>query len=342
MSEEIKANLNDETALSPEINSLERFRTFSRAIDSFPEAQDDDSIEMDETILSPTINSHPEEPVRVPLQLEYRQDSESDSQWDRILGRLKCELEPADTNLFRWMESRERGENRQQPEEFQMIRGGCISYTDAPNTRRACIALIVATLKTTSSPCSDQDNLPTLIVAPRNAMFEWEDELRAASYLRVCCYHGQQRRKLLEIRDFKEYDVILSTYDIVRAEECKIAVDSLGKASRYSKTRSRTSWMSTRNDIAESKELLSRLHMLKWRRIFLDEAILIAKTKLERFRKVNRLVGMSKWCLLKKPIQTSDSMPIDGLVQFVGIPDDWAYCEALPFIRYSKPRLLAE
>ena len=77
------------------------------------------------------------------------------------------------------------------------------------------------TLQTIALLLSRKLEGPTLVVCPVVALFQWRDEI--AKYtgmgedegLKVSIFHGASRIKSFE--EFKEYDVIMTTYAVIEA-----------------------------------------------------------------------------------------------------------------------------
>ena len=62
----------------------------------------------------------------------------------------------------------------------------------------------------------------TLVVCPATLMSHWENEINKYSRMRSFIYHGSSRKKDIPtggaIRAFGQYCVVLTSYELVRAE----------------------------------------------------------------------------------------------------------------------------
>nr|XP_039249046.1 transcription termination factor 2-like [Styela clava] len=130
--------------------------------------------------------------------------------------------------------------------------------------------------ETEKTPLIESDS--TLIIAPASLLFHWEKEIRNRcdkGLLSIHLFHGSSREK--EPSRLAEFDVIITTYDIVR--RCLSA-----KAE-------------------EKKE--NTLMQIKWNRIILDEAHQIKNFKSQSSEAACKLEAKSRWAMSGTPVQNN-------------------------------------
>jgi len=80
------------------------------------------------------------------------------------------------------------------------------------------------TLQTLAMVLADRDRGPTLVVAPRSVLRNWQDEAaRFAPSLRVAQLHGPNRAPVLSQLAAGELDLVVTTYGVVRQDAAAIA-----------------------------------------------------------------------------------------------------------------------
>ena len=81
----------------------------------------------------------------------------------------------------------------------------------------------------------------TLVICPATLMSHWESEINKYSRMRCFIYHGSSRKKDIPtggaIRAFGQYCVVLTSYELVRAEHSaeEVKVKSLEKKKKKAK-----------------------------------------------------------------------------------------------------------
>ncbi|OQR96175.1 SNF2 family DNA/RNA helicase [Achlya hypogyna] len=215
-------------------------------------------------------------------------------------------LERYQARAVRWMQGREA------PTTPEQRRGGILADEMGLGKTISCLALIEQSPR----------GRPTLIIAPLSVLAQWEFEVKAKTSLSVGVYHGTGRKRFRHQPDFCAFDVILSTYDVLRMKETAVPVASAGRSRD-------TSWIAAKRQ-REEKQLLSRLHKIHWERVILDEAHLIANMASARTQASFQLLANARWCVTGTPIQNrlEDLHP---LFKFLGIPriKDDAHLESL-------------
>ena len=138
----------------------------------------------------------------------------------------------------------------------------------------------------------------TLIVVPKNVLYNWENEIRKhvrEGLLKYTFYYGVDRNK----KDYSDYDVILTTYSTVRQE------------------------FSPENHQFDAGCMF---HTKVFERIVLDEAhALRTKTALQS-RACRALMGNCRWGLTGTPIinRVEDLYPFFSFLRFYPLAD-WEY-----------------
>ncbi len=153
---------------------------------------------------------------------------------------------------------------------------------------------------------------PILVVCTKTLMWEWKNQLQKffGDNIKVLYFHSELIGKphFLNIskKEFKEYDVVVTTYDVVRGECSKKHHDSrwriLGESGRGIGMREATG-------VEKSKEnpygpaLLFKLHFPT---IISDESQKFNNHKTALFRSMMSMEADFKWCLSGTPIRNRD------------------------------------
>ncbi|KAI8973440.1 SNF2 family N-terminal domain-containing protein [Mycotypha africana] len=167
------------------------------------------------------------------------------------------------------------------------------------------------TIQTISLLLSDRQK-PNLVVAPVVALIQWKNEIErhTNNALSVYIYHGANRSK--DMNALKEYDVVLSTYQVL---ESSFRRQEYGVKNKYTKA------------IRKEKSLLHRIH---WHRIILDEAHNIKDRSSNTARSVFNLEGKFKWSLTGTPLQNRVG-ELYSLIRFMQAdPFAYYYCKECP------------
>ena len=124
---------------------------------------------------------------------------------------------------------------------------------------------------------------PSLIVSPLTVMGNWERQLQehCSNEVTILRYHAQQERNI-ELDQIKEYDVVITTYNIIAMEYMDETDEN-------------------RDDMRE--QFGCGLQYIDWRRVILDEAHKIKSSKTRVFKACNALVAKSRWAVTGTPVQ---------------------------------------
>ncbi|CAF0755680.1 unnamed protein product [Adineta steineri] len=145
------------------------------------------------------------------------------------------------------------------------------------------IAFLLLRMNSNKQECSEEvfhssksRTIPTtLVICPATLMSHWENEINKYSRMRCFIYHGSSRKKDIPvggaIRAFGQYCVVLTSYELVRAE--------------YT-----------------SDEIKNPLFSVKWQRIVLDEAHRIRSHKSQTAQACSSLDAVYRWALTGTPI----------------------------------------
>ncbi|KDO26600.1 hypothetical protein SPRG_08004 [Saprolegnia parasitica CBS 223.65] len=213
-------------------------------------------------------------------------------------------LEPYQERAVDWMWQRER------PGVLDEIKGGILADEMGLGKTVSCLALIERSRDANAT----EKSRPTLIIAPLSLLHQWEREIKHKTSLSVGVYHGTDRKRFRRDPDFHAFDIVLSTYDVLRLPEVAIPVSMVYRTA----PRKDTSWIATKR-LREEKVLLSKLHRVHWDRVILDEAHLIANMTAARTQASFQLHARARWCVTGTPIQNRCE-DLHPLFKFIGIP----------------------
>ena len=203
------------------------------------------------------------------------------------------------------------------------------------NYERKCTMFIESSTEAASTagvgavPPVQTPELRTLVIVPTSLLSQWRSEIQrcvASSHaLRVCTYHGPQRTALVAAT-LEQYDVVLTTYDVLwhDAHEFLRALES----GEQRTTRPVTSTeMRERIDadrrsgdaMVFERSKCGPLFSIVWKRVVLDEAHVIRNQHTQRWRAVNELLAVKRWCITATPMQ-NDLSDLQTLLRFVHSP----------------------
>lgn len=176
--------------------------------------------------------------------------------------------------------------------EPKLARGGILADDMGLGKTLQIISLIAA------DKAANGDVGPTLIVAPVSVMSNWSDQIARhvldESALRVHVYHGAGRKDFLP-KDFKQFDVVITTYGT-------LSVECMPKGSKNPPK------LPTKRG----------LYSLQWRRIVLDEGHNIRNPSTKSAVAACAIDAYAKWALTGTPIINS-LKDLYSLVKFIGL-----------------------
>ncbi|PNS19972.1 hypothetical protein CAC42_7939 [Sphaceloma murrayae] len=177
----------------------------------------------------------------------------------------------------------------QQP---RLARGGILADDMGLGKTVQIISLIVADKEKNGSIG------PTLIVAPVSVMSNWSGQaelhVKKDQPLKVYMYHGQNRKKL-KAEDFKQYDIVITTYGTLSVE-----------------------YMPRGSKGAPQMPTKDGLFSLQWRRIVLDEGHNIRNPNTKNALSACALDAHARWALTGTPVINS-LKDLFSLVRFIGL-----------------------
>lgn len=224
---------------------------------------------------------------------------------------------------------------------LEQVRGGILADEMGLGKTVCCIALICESLvrvretlhqkQVDSGSAIPRLTPPTLIITQLSILSQWESELREKTNLSIVTYHGNNRKRFRSAMELMGADVVLSTYDTLRLQECKIPTNLENEHDANdeqeheddaieSLPRDASEWTPAPRTVAAKNRAYvgSKLHQLSWYRIILDESHLITNSSCGRARAALSLQSKRRWCVTGTPIQNSCN-DLTSLVRFIGV-----------------------
>jgi hypothetical protein len=255
-----------------------------------------------------------------------REDVDVDERYRR--KRNKAKKEQAKDDLAQWMKGREKCSTVSPRRGHDSSAGGILVSDDAqyPLASSATLQVVLDSWKASSGVG------PTLIITTPKNLDHWLAQVRTTS-LAMYAHHGSERRKQCSQKFLASFDVVLTTYDRLKAKECWHTValpptrdkkggedgtrhplrplgDSNTSGTTIKKERkcgknaasSSLVWRKAQT-VAEYNEVnvgsysKSFLHRVYWNRIVLDDARLIGNKNTARSKATYALQGLNRWCI---------------------------------------------
>eukprot|EP00752_Nemacystus_decipiens_P001361 g1350.t1 len=204
----------------------------------------------------------------------------------------------------------------------------------------------------TGLPCG-----ATLIVTPtKEAAWEWTSRLESsAGSLSVLSYVMPLReRRRLTAKQAAAFDVVVTTYDVLKAKEVPRGVEAKKAASpriwalpgsKQWRTRNTKEGSGRKPAASKTDHMVSLLHGVWWNRIVADGAQLLGNLRSARAVAALALVGTARWCVVERESMamvenTSERMRC--LAAFLRIPANLAMVQAAEKLFYhSRPSHIA-
>ncbi|PNP60362.1 hypothetical protein THARTR1_00386 [Trichoderma harzianum] len=211
---------------------------------------------------------------------------------DGVVVGLKVQLLPHQVEGVNWMRGRELGPVKK----GTVPKGGLLADDMGLGKTLQSISLILLNQK----PKKDEEgwkksfqkvDKTTLVVAPLALIRQWEAEIKERVVgqhgLKVLVHHGPQRTKQPE--DLKQYDVVITTYQILVSEHGK-----------------------------SSDDVQTGCFGLHWWRVILDEAHTIKNRNAKATKACCALRSEYRWCLSGTPMQ-NNLEELQSLIKFLRI-----------------------
>lgn len=170
--------------------------------------------------------------------------------------------------------------------------GGLLADDMGLGKTLTALALVAGSASTVSSHAKSPERT-TLIITLLSNVTTWEEEIEKhfqPDSIKFFVYHGPGRTKCGA--NIKSFDIILTTYDTVKADFCK----------------------ATKPNDAGAVSLFDNY----WHRVILDEAHTIRTRKTKVFQAACALQAQHRWCLTGTPIQNSIE-DLGSLVSFLRV-----------------------
>ncbi|KFZ18296.1 hypothetical protein V502_04163 [Pseudogymnoascus sp. VKM F-4520 (FW-2644)] len=224
-------------------------------------------------------------------------EEDDEDEDDGTVEGVKVKLLPHQVEGLGWMKDRELGTRKK----GTVPKGGILADDMGLGKTLQSISLILTNPRPSGSDLEDgKRKFPsamqkcTLVVAPLALIRQWEleikDKVLPSHALRVYVHHGPQRTK--NYNDLKNYDVVVTTYQILVSEFGNSSQDSDGiKAGCFG---------------------------LHWYRVILDEAHTIKNRNAKATQACYALRSEYRWCLTGTPMQNNLD-ELQSLIKFLRI-----------------------
>ncbi|CAM9360906.1 unnamed protein product [Ectocarpus sp. 6 AP-2014] len=233
-----------------------------------------------------------------------------------------------------------------------LVRSG-VTFNDGDGSGRKVGSRARRTHTGTGLPCG-----PTLILAPtKEAAWRWSDRLESGSGgLSVLSYVMPLReRRRLSAKQVAAFDVVVTTYDVLKAKEVPRGVEAKEATSPRSWALPGSTQWRTRNakeggqkrTSASSKtdHMVSLLHGVWWDRVVADGAQILATQRSARAVAALALMGTARWCLVdceSMSIVEDASERMRCLAAFLRVPAAVPLVEVAESLFFkSRPRHIA-
>ncbi|CAM9573746.1 unnamed protein product [Ectocarpus sp. 12 AP-2014] len=234
-----------------------------------------------------------------------------------------------------------------------LVRAG-VTFNDGDGSGREVGSRARRTHTGTGLPCG-----PTLVLAPtKDAAWRWSDRLESGSGgLSVLSYVMPLReRRRLSAKQVAAFDVVVTTYDVLKAKEVPRGVEARSATSPRSWALPGSTQWRTRNDkeagqkrsssaASKTDHMVSLLHGVWWDRVVADGAQILATQRSARAVAALALMGTTRWCLVdceSMSVVEDASERMRCLAAFLRVPAAVPLVEVAESLFYrSRPRHIA-
>uniref|UniRef100_A0A7S2ZTF8 Uncharacterized protein n=1 Tax=Rhodosorus marinus TaxID=101924 RepID=A0A7S2ZTF8_9RHOD len=146
----------------------------------------------------------------------------------------------------------------------------------------------------------------SLIIVPAALLRQWEEEVEKHALpgcVKTVTYEGLRSARYIAARELAEADIVLTTYDALRADFNHSDPSTRARTLRREK---------------KYRTIPTPLMMVNWWRVCLDEAQMVESESAVATQMALRLSSQIRWCVTGTPAR-NQLRQIQGLVQFVGI-----------------------
>uniref|UniRef100_L7LZM8 Putative dead box-containing helicase-like transcription factor/dna repair protein n=1 Tax=Rhipicephalus pulchellus TaxID=72859 RepID=L7LZM8_RHIPC len=177
----------------------------------------------------------------------------------------------------------------------------------------------------------------TLIVSPSSISFQWLEEIerhQKDDVLRVMEYRGVQNHGFVSPQTFAKYDIVLTTYEVLKKELNFTDLPHVNSAESRS-------FRNPRKFLPTPCPLTALL----WWRVCLDEAQMVEGTATRAAQMALKLSAVNRWCVTGTPVQKS-LHDLYGLLLFLGeepynVKLWWNECLLMPYCHGDPEPLVA-